>query len=248
MNKKQLWILSILFIVCNLNIAIRTLPNFNSAESVFLTLSLVMLPIISRELLFMYMTNNISYVPSLIYHVIIDTYTMIIPVLPYLGNYLSSVFITFLPYSIYVQVKNGVQLKEKYISFAKKRLIRVVSFTLLFAFSILIVLVSGIFKYKMVAIASDSMNPIYYRGDAVIYEKTKPSEVLEGEILAFEYDNILVTHRVIKIVEDEEGRRFITKGDNNEMADAYEVRDGNVVGVVRYVIKYIAFPTVWFND
>ena len=247
-NKIQRYLLGLLFILTNLNITIRDMSSFNSAESIFLTLSLIVFPIISRELLFMYMTNNVSYMPSLIYHVIIDTYTMIIPVLPYLGNYLSSVFLTFLPYTIYIQIKNGIKLKDKYTRFAKKSFIKAISVFLLIIFSILIILVAGIFKYKMVAIASDSMNPVYYRGDAVIYEKVKPFEVLEGEILAFKYDNILVTHRVMKIVEDDKGRRFITKGDNNEIADAYEVRDENVVGVVRYVVKYIAFPTVWFND
>ena len=35
----------------------------------------------------------------------------------------------------------------------------------------IIILVSGIFGYKMIAIGSNSMIPVYEKGDAIIYEK-----------------------------------------------------------------------------
>lgn len=247
-NKWHLGVLTILFILYTLNITMPVIPNFNNAETVFLTLSLIILPVISRELLFMYMTKNVSFAPSLLYHVLMDTYSMVIPVLPDLGNYISSVVLVFLPYITYKQIKKGLNIKEKYAKYGKKVVARILSITLFIFFLTLIILISGIFNYKMVAIASDSMNPIYYRGDAVIYKKVKASEVKEGDILAFQVDRVLVTHRVKKIMSDKNGIYFITKGDNNDSVDNYDVREGNVVGVVKHVVKYIAFPTVWFSD
>lgn len=246
-NKLHTAILCILFIMHNINIAVTSI-DFSSQESMFLILSLIIMPIISRELLFVYMTKNISLAPSLLYHILMDTYTMVIPVLPDLGNYISSVCLVFIPYVIYIQIKRGLKLKEDYAGYAKKTILKVSSAVLLIFFIILIILVSGVFKYKMVAIASDSMNPVYYRGDAVVYQKIKPDDVQEGEILAFQVNNQLVTHRVVKIIYKDNKRQFITKGDNNEEIDRFEVGDKNVVGVVKYVVKYIAFPTIWFSE
>ena len=50
---------------------------------------------------------------------------------------------------------------------------------------IMIILVSGITNYQMIAIASNSMYPIYQRGDAVIFKKVEAASIKEGDILVF---------------------------------------------------------------
>ena len=65
-------------------------------------------------------------------------------------------------------------------------LIKVLSMVLTMFLIFVVALISGVFKYKMIAIGSDSMNPIYYRGDAIIYEKD--TDIQKGDILVFEYD------------------------------------------------------------
>ena len=113
---------------------------------------------------------------------------------------------------------------------------------------VIILLVSGLFKYYMIGISSNSMNPIYYRGDAVIIEKCEASQVKKGEILAYKYKGTIITHRVMKVENINEAYKFTTKGDNNASSDGVEVTDKDVIGKVKFVVKYIAYPTVWLNE
>ena len=100
----------------------------------------------------------------------------------------------------------------------------------------------------MIAIGSDSMNPIYYRGDAIIYKEVKPGEVKEKDILVFKSGSAIITHRVKKIIIDDNKIYFQTKGDNNDTEDIELVSSNNIYGVVKYVVKYIGYPTILLQE
>ena len=68
------------------------------------------------------------------------------------------------------------------------------------------------------------------------------------DILVYNVSGGIVTHRVIEIVEKNGKRIFHTKGDNNETDDKIDILEQDVKGVVRYVVKYIGYPTIWFNE
>ena len=62
------------------------------------------------------------------------------------------------------------------------------------------------------------------------------NEIHIGDIITFEEDGDLIVHRVIDIGEDSNGKYFITKGDNNPVAD----------GKIRFKdIKYITIGVIW---
>ena len=113
---------------------------------------------------------------------------------------------------------------------------------------IIIILASGISKYRMIAIASNSMVPIYAKGDTLIFEKIDKKLLQDDDIIVFKKDNILVAHRIIKTKEVSSKLYFYTKGDANNSADAEMVNEDDVLGIVRRVVKYIGFPTVWLNE
>ena len=92
------------------------------------------------------------------------------------------------------------------------------------------------------------MNPIYYRGDAVIYEKVNVGEIKEGDILVFTKNSSIITHRVIKVIDDNDNLKFQTKGDNNENVDFDYTDENQVLGIVKYIVKYVGLPTIWFNE
>ena len=119
---------------------------------------------------------------------------------------------------------------------------------LIIAFFILILLISGVFKYKMIAIASNSMSPTYRRGDAVIYEKIDVRDLEIGDILAFQKNNIVVTHRIVKIWKQGNQYYYTTKGDNNNTEDNFKTKDTEVLGKVRFIFKYIGYPTVFVSE
>lgn len=245
-NKLQMIIITLLMISLNIIMTINN-TTFDSIEKVFMILTAVVLPIAAREFLYTYITHNVSFVPTLILHLVIDLYVYILPIVPDFGNYITAVIGIVLPYMIYKQVSKNISYKEKYNLYGKKYFKK---FTLTFILIVMLILtglVSGFFKYQMVAIASDSMNPVYYRGDAVILIKETAENISEGDILVFKSNNMVITHRVVDISKSGGHYSFTTKGDNNETVDANFVKDDDVIGVVKYIVKYMGFPTVWFN-
>ena len=113
---------------------------------------------------------------------------------------------------------------------------------------IIIILVSGIFKFQLVAIASNSMNPVFYRGDVLLIEKCDIDTIDVGDILVFKNNNSVVTHRVIKREVVNNSIKLTTKGDNNKAKDDIISTSSNVIGKAHFAIKYIGYPTIWLNE
>ncbi len=246
-NKLQIIILTIEFIVLNIIIGINGL-NLEGFKRIFIVTSTIILPIIANQSLCSYITYKISFIPSLIYILVIELYAYVVPFVPSLGNYLRSVFGLILPFMIYFELRKAVKYKEKYSASSVRTLRNTLTIITVSFLLILISLTSGIFKYQLVAIVSESMEPTYYRGDAVIITKKEANEIKEGEILAFNLGTGIITHRVTKITNNGSIYTFITKGDNNNLEDIYEIHNEHVIGTVDYIVKYAGYPTVIVND
>ena len=105
------------------------------------------------------------------------------------------------------------------------------------------------FKYAMIAIGSNSMNPVFYRGDAIIFENTNDVDRFNvGDILVFKKDDKMVVHRIIDIKNIEGEKIFYTKGDNNLSKDEGFIDDTNIIGRVRFKIVKIGKPTIWLHE
>lgn len=85
-------------------------------------------------------------------------------------------------------------------------------------------------------VMSGSMEPSIMTGDVIFVYDRDPSTIEEGDVITYNLDGQqreVTTHRVIDIVENEEGQRmFVTKGDANEEPDPYRVPPNAVVGVM----------------
>lgn len=250
-NQKDSKVPIILYTIglCLLNIIIEINGyDLTDKEALFIFTSKVIIPTISRELLCSYLTYKVSYTPSIIFKSTICLYEYIIPIVPNLGNYIYSVANVILPYIIFYFSSKVIKKGEKTKEYTKKALRRILYIPIVICLIILTILVSGIFSYKMVSIGSNSMKPIYGRGDAVIYKKTNYQKVKAGEILAFERDGRIITHRVITIKKDGNLTSYRTKGDANKSPDTRLVESAEVLGVVKYKIKYIGYPTLWVRE
>ena len=222
--------------------------NFYSAEQVFKFFCVYLLPVTARELLYSHLSYRVGLKPTLILRLVLDLYPYMFPIYPDLGEYLESVIAILIPYAIYALTINGIKYVEKEKDSINKVNRKFVYVPIIIFLLIITSLVSGIFKYKMIAVASGSMEPTYARGDAIIYEKSKGDDIEVGDVLAFRYKNLIVTHRVISIYKKEEIVNFQTKGDANKDKDAFLVPKEDVLGKVEYVVPYIGLPTVWFNE
>jgi signal peptidase len=98
--------------------------------------------------------------------------------------------------------------------------------------------------YKPLIVLSDSMKPTY-KTNSVIYYKEVPKEELKvGDIITFEMDKELVSHRIYEI----KGDIFITKGDANNAPDNLNITYEQIKGKdIKYMIPYIGVYISFIN-
>jgi len=82
-----------------------------------------------------------------------------------------------------------------------------------------------------------SMKPVLDKGSNGIRIVPKSEEDIHiGDIISFKQNDFLIVHRVVEIGTDSEGTYFVTKGDNNSVAD----------GKIRFKdIKFITIGVIW---
>ncbi len=240
----------LLFIFLDISNAIYY-NNFSTKYESFLFVALSLLPAISTNIVCTYISKKTGYKPVIVYLIIVNTYSYLMPIVPNPNEYISSMVQFLLPivlgYRIYCFYERE---KDKEVSrnYNKRRILPLVIPTIIII--TLVYFVSGYFHYYAVAVASGSMNPKIHKGDVVIIEKIdKKYELLkEGQVIAYRYDGIIIVHRLEKIIKEDGKYYFYTKGDANTMPDNWVVEEEMIIGVVNYKIAYIGLPTVWLNE
>ena len=94
-----------------------------------------------------------------------------------------------------------------------------------------------ILGYEVYYIESGSMEPTLPVGSVVYVEYVNPREVETDDIIAFQYDGAVVTHRVVQ--NRYFSKAILTKGDANETQDINPVPYRQLIGRVKYHIPYI---------
>lgn len=246
-NKKMLIIFTILSILFNVYLE-ANMGTLIKKNDKFIFLCTIVLPIIASEALCSFMTYKAGMIPSLVYKLTISLYIYLLPIVPNLGDYLYSVVNVLMPFLIYNKLNKMMAKFDKEKENMLKTNKKLLAFSTVSILIVLVILVAGIGNYKLIAIASNSMKPLYGRGDAVVYEKIKPEDFKIGDILVYQKDNIVVTHRIIKIWKTGREYSFVTKGDNNNVSDYYMPKSNDVLGKVKFSLKYIGYPTVLLNE
>lgn len=106
-------------------------------------------------------------------------------------------------------------------------------------------------------IMSNSMVPSINVGDAVVTMRVKQNKIEMNDIITFiskeiETNGTPITHRVIGIVETENGIKYRTKGDHNNTADFALIAPDEVIGrvylkipMIGYVQSFMTKPIGW---
>lgn len=82
------------------------------------------------------------------------------------------------------------------------------------------------------------MNPSFETGDMVIVKSADASDINVNDVITFrEGTNRYITHRVVEIVDN----GFVTKGDNNNVADEKVVSPGALVGKQVFTFENAGF-------
>ena len=98
--------------------------------------------------------------------------------------------------------------------------------------------VPSFFGWKPFIVLSGTMETQIMTGDVAIVKKIDANELKENDIIAFkDDDNIVITHRIIEIIKDENGNtKYKTKGDNNNDEDDGFVRPEQIEGIYKFRI------------
>lgn len=107
----------------------------------------------------------------------------------------------------------------------------------------------GVFPIYPSVIATGSMEPLINPGDVILVKKITDMEgvynLKADEIIQFKRDNILISHRIIELVfDDEQGLLFRTKGDNNTSEDIDLVKPQDLKGTIVYTVPKVGWPTL----
>lgn len=106
--------------------------------------------------------------------------------------------------------------------------------------------VASLAGFTPLSVVSDSMAPTFNAGDLIIIRKCDPATLNQGDIVTFHTiinnEFALNTHRIAEIQDQGGVRSYVTKGDNNAIADVHMISDGDIVG--KYVAKLPNFGKV----
>lgn len=249
-NDKKFFIvlLTILLIVFEISISIRGIKY--DFEGMFNLVALIIIPSIIKNIVLSYICFYVGYKVPIIYRLIMDVYGFIVPVLPNIGDYLTSVILITLPIVIYISSFGEIDRKiHKPDPIFGGNNFTIKDVPIVIFLMILIALVSGLFPLFMIGVGSQSMTPRISKGDAVILRKLSKGEALKkNDIIGYKKDGVTVVHRIVEIEKTKTEIAYITKGDANNSKDSQKVKRNQIVGIVQFKVPYIAYPTIWLRD
>lgn len=206
------------------------------------------IPLIFKNVLFTYI-NQISFYPlSLVFRIIDKLLILLLPIIPSLNWFITGsikiikILIIYITFNF--QSSNIIKRKENY--YVKKKCILTLFLTIM-----LVCFMLGMFKYQIIAILSNSMDPIFNKADAVIYKKVdtqKLNDLKVNTIIVYKIDDKLIVHRIIKKVYTNNQVEYVTKGDANNKEDYKKVKVNQIQGIYVFHIKYLGYPSVLLNE
>ena len=249
-SKILLVFVCILFIFMDNTIAFASHTlGFN--KETFLLVAVTFLPTITENILCSFLTLKFGYLPSICYLLIMKLYRYFLPIVPNPNEYLYSLIFLLLPIFVLFCIKSWLS-KDKtesvvLESYKKRKNEIVIYIPIIILIIILVYFISGYFKYYAVAVASGSMEPVISKGDIVIVNQ-KFENLSNKDIIAYKYEGRIIVHRIYKIVNVDNDYYVYTKGDANSSFDRYKITKDMVIGVVKFKVPLIGYPTVLLNE
>ena len=245
-------LITIAFICLDCTIA-TSINAISFSKETFLLLALTIIPSISENILCSWMTYHFGYTPCLVYLMVLNLYKYFLPIIPNPNEYLYSIIFFILPILILINLNNWLK-KDKTEALVLEhkhsaKLKIACEFPIIIILIVMIYFVSGYFKYYAIAIATGSMVPNINKGDVVIVNQQFKEEDLKiGKVIAYNYNDKVVVHRIYKEVQTDKELIIYTKGDANNNMDEYKITIDMIVGIVDAKIPFIGYPTVMINE
>lgn len=251
-DNKKIFVLTII-VISLLEIVTKFSANqLDSNVQILKLLFSVVVPIFSKNIFLSFITLKVGCMSSILYRSLMELPLYVVPIIPNLGYYIENLVITILPliilliiYKLYYSDDGKIVSSRMYNKINKISNV-IYSFIVILLLGV-VLLVSGIGRYIVYTIGSASMVPTINVGDVVVIDK-KDKEFKEDDIIAFYHNDVILVHRIVKIYKDAYGEYYQTKGDNNDTADSWLVKEKDVVGQYRMRFRWIGWPTVKLNE
>ena len=108
---------------------------------------------------------------------------------------------------------------------------------------------SDLLGIKAYIVTSGSMEKYINIGDLIVEKKpSKEEDIKQGDIISFEVNGAVVTHRIVEIKEEEGQKIYITKGDNNNSIDGDGIKYENIIGEYLVKIPKVGFIVAKFQN
>lgn len=224
----------------------------SSLYDLFIFISVTVVPILFKNALLSYLAYHTGYHSCLVYVIPLSLYKYCVPVLPDLGDYLTCVVNITLPAMIFIYASRMINdfLNEKE-SMIKPLKVALVDIPLIIVFTMLVTVVSGFFKFHLIGVNTSAISPTVDRGDAVMIFKDIDLDDFEvGDIVALKGKDEYIIDRISnKKVEGNNIKLYVTTEVNEGEEDTYRQLDKDeILGIYRFRIRKVAFPTIWFKD
>jgi len=187
-------------------------------------------------------------IPSIIYMGIIKVFSWYSPVLPTLKWITAAVIGILCPIfflGLFERARLDMTKEIKLRDMTKDKPVGWIVTSILSI--VLIWFVVGVFPIYPTVIVTGSMEPEIMVGDVILVDRRQANDVNLNDVIQFRKDEILISHRVIEILESEKGKSYRTKGDNNPGPDIEPVETWQVKGKVIYVAPKIGLPTMYIK-
>lgn len=242
----------VVFVLIDVNLSVH-MYDVTSYLGLTKMICLVVFPSVTKNILLIYLTQKVGCSNAIVYRLLTDLSTYLLPIFPDFGEYINVLLKTILPVAIMARLNNMFNYYElrkiKSSKYNRRKLIIYTFITI--ALFVIVTLTSGLFTYQALTIGSGSMSPKIEKGDIVILKKVKKSElktINKGDVLVYNHDDKIIVHRVVEILNANGQTSFITKGDNNDTKDSWVIKEDEVIGTVKLKIKYLGMPTVALNE
>ena len=209
----------------------------------------ILLPALSKNILFTYLAYCKNYVAAVCYDLLIYLVLWLSPILPNMTWFMIAIIdiatpIILLLYIRYIKIKKDYFKSKESASDSEPKSVIILVIVVILA----IWFALGIFPIKPIAIASGSMIPQINIGDIAIIKKCGPNDIKVGDIIEYKMPDFTVVHRVIEIKQENGKFYFVTKGDNNSSRDKNLVTEEQLIGKCIFKIKYLGYPAIWITD
>lgn len=250
-NRSLIATATILLILIEINYK-NLIDIFTNKKELFEYMCQEIIPIIANGILYTYLTLKTSSKSSLIYRVIVKLTILLSPILPNLDWFVLGSLNVLTPTIIYFFYKYTFTNEKRDIRKRTQNIYNKLSFIIAITFSItLVCFMLGLFKYEPIAILSNSMSPIFSRGDIVIFKKVSDEELQElpiNSIIVYSKQDQNIAHGIIDKIEKNGKIYYQTKGINNEEPDMKLVETEQIKGIYVFHIKYMGYPSIWLYD